>query len=479
MNRFYKPFYRSRRILCLLFALLFLCATGCVERPDPFPSSEPAAVSEETKDTNRDTTFETEPVSVTESAPETAKDPEIVTKPEAQPIDIEAAAARYEASPLDYTPAERAPETPLFPVSAPRYSLDPDGVWRMGADYDSSAILMLTGDLMCQTHQQEAARTESGYDFRDSFRYVQPIFAEADLVIGNLEATLSESAPYMAEQPAVEGKPHLNAPAVFLEALRFAGFDAVVMSNNHNCDAGVRGVFDTLDRVEEYGLIHTGTFRSDREPRYTLIEVNGIRFGLLSYATYFNKKETHLTAEGVRTLLNPYDPETAVRDAAAARDAGADYLLVYIHWGKEYVNTPNDKQLQIAQELADAGFDFIVGSHPHALQPYDTLTSADGRTVPVVYSMGNFVSHQSRTVTKDTLILRLVFERNETGNVVLSEQAYLPCRVFKYYGDCDYAVIPLTSPYNQGLHSKLFAPALERISAVVGPKLPMLGEKSD
>ncbi len=468
-----------RRVLCLLSALLLLYASGCRTVPEMAESSEPASISELTTEKHSEAPPETEPDPVSEIMTETAGTTEPVPETEAEDLDAESAAARYEASPLDFDPVEREPEAALSPVPAPRYSLGSDGVWRRDADPDSSAVLMLTGDLMCQTHQQEAGRTEAGYDFRGSFRCVQPIFAEADLVIGNLEATLSERAPYMAEQPAVEGKPHLNAPAVFLEALRDAGFDAVVMSNNHNCDAGVRGVFDTLDRVEEYGLIHTGTFRSSREPRYTLIEVNGIRFGLMSYATYFNKKDKHLTAEGVHTLLNPYDPETAAADAAAARRDGAEYLLVYIHWGKEYVNTPNEKQFRIARELADAGFDFIVGSHPHALQPYDTVTSADGRTVPVVYSMGNFVSHQSRTVSKDTLILRLVFERDEAGKVVLSEQAYLPCLVFKRFGDWDYAVIPLTSPYNQGFRSSWFAPALERISSVVGPELPMLGEKNE
>ena len=473
----------SRRGLCLLLALLLLVGvSGCTAQPIA-PTTEPPAITGSLPELSSalppQTTVEITSETAAESAaPDTEAPVTTEAEPEAPvPLSVEEAVRLYEAVPLDYTPVEREAETPNDPLPAPRYSLGEDGVWRRKADSASSAVLMLTGDLMCQTRQQEAGRTETGYDFRGSFHYVQPIFAEADLVIGNLEATLSESAPYMAEQPSVEDKPHLNAPAVFLEAVRAAGFDAVVMSNNHNCDAGVRGVYDTLDRAEEYGLIHTGTFRNEREPRYTLIEVNGIRFGLLSYATFFNKKEIHFTPEGIRTLLNRYDPETAAADAEAARQAGAEYLLVYIHWGTEYTNTPNEKQYRIAQELADAGFDFIVGSHPHALQPYGTVTSGDGRIVPVIYSMGNFVSHQTKTVTKDTIILRLVFERDAEGNVILAEQGYLPCRVFKRFGDYDYAILPLTSPYNQGLQSSYFAPALERITAVIGPELPLLGEE--
>ena len=464
------------RLLCLLLVLILLfAASGCGKLPDPvIESGSDSAVRPQTDAPALTTEAQ---ISSVVSEPEPSASTETEPAVPSEPLCMEEVIQRYEAYPLDYSPVEREAERPISPVPAPRFSLGPDGIWRSAESGDGPAVLMLTGDLLCQTRQQEAAKTESGYDFRGSFHYVQPVFAEADLVIGNLEGTLSEQAPYMAEQPEVEGKPHLNAPASYLEALRAAGFDAVVMSNNHNCDAGVRGIFDTLDRVEEYGMIHTGTFRSREDPRFILVEIKGIRFGLMSYATFFNKKDAHLTAEGVSTLLNRYDPETAARDAAAAREAGAEYLLVYIHWGKEYVNTPTDKQLRIARELADAGYDFIIGSHPHALQPYDTVTSADGRSVPVLYSMGNFVSHQMKTVTKDTLILRLAFDRDDAGKAVLTDRGYIPCRVFKSFGEFDYAVIPLTKPYNQGLKSGYFQPALERISELIGPELPLLGER--
>ena len=388
------------------------------------------------------------------------------------PRDAEAAAARYQQSPLDYIPLEREAEQPETPPPEARFALGADGIWHgTHPRRENEALLMLTGDLMCQTRQQEAGRTGSGYDFRGSFRYVKPILGEADLVMGNLEATLSQSAPYMAEQKSVEGRPHLNAPASFLDALRYAGFDLVTMSNNHNCDAGVRGVWETLDRVEDYHLLHTGLFRGPREPRYTVVEVNGLRIGILSYATYFNHKEEHFTQEGVRILLNPYAPEIAARDMAAARSAGAEFLLVCIHWGQEYQNSPNESQRRMAQELADAGADYIIGSHPHALQPYEELESADGRRVPVLYSMGNFVSHQEKVVTKDTLILRLLLRRDAEGQVRPAEEGYIPCRVFRTFLGESYAVVPVTAPYHQGLRSKYFLPAYERITEILGPDL--------
>ena len=39
----------------------------------------------------------------------------------------------------------------------------------------------------------------------------------------------------------------------------------------------------------------------------------------------------------------------------------------------------------------------IVGHHPHVLQPVETYTTADGRNTVIFYSLGNFLSNQSRT----------------------------------------------------------------------------------
>ena len=174
-------------------------------------------------------------------------------------------------------------------------------------------------------------------------------------------------------------------------------------------------------------------------------------------------------------LLNPYSKEIVARDVAAVKAAGAEYVIVYIHWGVEYMNEPEEQQYIWAQELADAGVDYIIGSHPHALQPYDILTSADGRQVPIVYSMGNFVSHQEKVVTKDTLILRIVIEKTEDGRVYLANEGYISCRVFKTFFGKDYAVVPVVTPYNGGIYSQYFGPAYDRITQIMGDKIAALG----
>ena len=288
-----------------------------------------------------------------------------------------------------------------------RYKVQLDGSYKNeNAQEKDSCILMFAGDLMCQTRQQEAAQDKyDEYRFRESFYLVKNIFEKADFAVGNLECTLSEVSPYMSEEKAVDDKPHCNAPATYLDALRYAGFDAVVTANSHSCDTGIDGILRTLDHIDRYKFIRTGTFSPDDE-RFVIVDVNGIKIGLMGYATYYNTKDKYITDEGVKILLNKYSKETVIADVAAAKQKGAEFIVSYIHWGKEYTNEETEKQRIYAQELADAGVNYIIGSHPHALQPYDVITANDGRRVPCIYSMGNFVSHMTKVVAKDTYNLK-------------------------------------------------------------------------
>ena len=393
------------------------------------------------------------------------------------PASVEEAIALYEAYPVDYPLVDRTAAPRLASVPQPRYTQGDDGVWRSDdCDGDGRAVLILTGDLMCQTRQEEGAQTANGYDFSASFSYVKDIFSEGELVVGNLEGITSPTAPLMREMNEVEGCPFVNMPSEFVGAMRGAGYDMVVMSNNHNCDAGVRGVYDTIDSVELYGLIHTGLFRTLLEPRVTVVEVDGIKIGFMSYSVFFNYKEDHFTESGFDVLFNRLYEERVERDIAAVRAAGAEYVMIYMHWGKEYVNYTTQKQLDRAQWIADLGADYIIGSHPHAVQAYDIVTASDGRKVPVFYSLGNFISHQVKEISKETAILRVVLERDGDGKVVLAEEGYIPARTFKDYDGIPYSVIPLTAPYSKGAKSRYIASAYEHITSVVGDKIPVIGK---
>ena len=123
--------------------------------------------------------------------------------------------------------------------------------------------VMLTGDLMCQRSQQLKAFDGTSYDFKPTFRYVKKIFDEADIVIGNLETLVSESLPLSKDMNLLQGKPYLNAPNEWLDALEYAGFDGLIMANNHACDGGKTGIIETLEELDRrhsaYGSLQKQT----------------------------------------------------------------------------------------------------------------------------------------------------------------------------------------------------------------------------
>lgn len=341
-----------------------------------------------------------------------------------------------------------------------------DGWWyNPDAKEISRAILCCTGDLMCEPQQHAAYKYGNDYFFHPEFKFVRNILKGADFSVGNLETTLTELTPYAGTWHRIEGKYHCNAPKAFLAAIRYAGFDALVNANNHNCDSAVAGLMDTLDALDEYQFMHTGTFRPDEDERILRINVNGIKLAVLSYATYFNHLEENFTELGRNLLLNEFSEEKVRRDVAYARKCGADFVLAYIHWGKEYTHEVSEKQKKNAVILAEAGVDYIVGSHSHSLQPRRTVHTTDGRDVPVVYSMGNFVTNEPKSISKHTGILQLVLEKNAAG--VCVHETFIPCYVFDQARTSAFAPVPTDVILNGGFKSDRLKKAETYIRAVM------------
>ena len=362
---------------------------------------------------------------------------------------------------------------PLSEISEPRYTLKNGVYTNESAKKTDEALLMFTGDLMCQTRQQEAAKTEDGtYIFNDSFKIVKEIFSQADFVAGNFESILSNTSPYMSEEKELGGKPHLNAPSTYLDALKYAGFDALVNSNNHIADNGERGILQTLDLLEQYKFAYTGSFRNEKEQRFIIVDVNGIKVALMSYSEKFNGKDITLDEDVREIMINRYTKEAVERDVKDAKAMGAEYIIAYNHWGVEYTNDYNEDQAKSAEEMANAGVDFIIGSHPHALQTSEVIKTKDNREVPVVYSLGNFVSHQYKPVTKDNFILTLNLKRDKEGKVYLAEEGYIPCYVFEEYDNTPYLVTPISKDFNGGIENTELNESYMRIKDVVNGSIP-------
>ncbi len=278
------------------------------------------------------------------------------------------------------------------------------------------ARLLFAGDVMAHLPQVTAARlADGGYDFGEQFRYVKPRFDAADLVVVNLETTLSPTAPYT-------GYPCFRTPSSLARALRRAGVDVAVTANNHCCDAGARGIGTTLAALDDAGIRHTGTFvdtlrhGADHPLR---IEVNGIRLALLNY-TY----GTNGLPVPTGVTVNRIDTAAIARDLAAVDRSTTDCVIAFMHWGTEYRRCPDGGQRALAAFLRQRGADLVVGSHPHVVQTFEQDSSG-----AVFYSLGNFVSNQRRRYCDGGLLAEVEVVKRIAGDSTRRRTMHYTARV--------------------------------------------------
>jgi poly-gamma-glutamate capsule biosynthesis protein CapA/YwtB (metallophosphatase superfamily) len=191
-----------------------------------------------------------------------------------------------------------------------------------------------------------------------------------------------------------------------LEGLTRAGLDYVSIANNHIGDAGRNGVLQTIRNLDRVGLAHSGAgkdLKAARKP--AMLDVNGAKVAILGYdaiARYYN------AAKG-RPGNAPLSRKAVKEDVAAAREAGADVVIVFPHWGVEYRSRPFAAQQKLARQIIDAGADMVIGNHAHwagAMEVY--------KGKPIWYALGNFVFDQTWSEpTMEGITLELTFRGSE------------------------------------------------------------------
>ena len=370
-------------------------------------ASDPAAVQAQNTTVDLAALTGTEP-----STPQQAADPE--------PQAAEAAQAAEPAG--EPTPVPQIPQAVPEVFSTPR----PDGSPR-------SVRLRVVGDIMfCQT--QLVFAKDSNYDFHNQFELVADQLANADFTMANMEGTIGKY-----NKSNYSGYPQFNAPEVALAPLKDDGIDFLTLANNHMLDRWSGGVKNTVDNVEKYGFAHVGAYRTQQEKDTPVIyEVGGIKFGFIAYTHSTNTMEKRGTDESAVALV-PYIQKADFKaDVQKLRQAGAEVVIAFPHWGKEYVRTPDDSQKKYAKQLAEAGVDIILGSHSHMVQPmgYQTVTNADGssRQVFTIFSLGNFISDHVLQYTDNGVILDMTVNEHEDGSFTCDNVGYIPTYTWKQDG---------------------------------------------
>lgn len=213
---------------------------------------------------------------------------------------------------------------------------------------------------------------------RDPLAAFAPILAAADYRIGNLECPVATVG-----QP-MESKIHnFRADPAALRVLQ-GRFDALSVANNHSGDYGQAAFLETLEHVRAAGIASFGGGRNLAEAHRPLwIERKGLRIAVLAYNEF---KPRSFEAGPHWPGIAWSEDSHVVADIRAARAAGADIVIPYMHWGWEREPQPTARQRQLARLMIDAGADAVVGGHPHVTQGTETY-----RGKPVIYSLGNFV----------------------------------------------------------------------------------------
>ncbi len=327
------------------------------------------------------------------------------------------------------------------------------------------ATVAYTGDFLMHLPIIEGAARGNTYDFSGIFTYLARYVAPADYVACNLETTLAGAD----SQYPYSGYPHFNCPDEIVEGLRDAGFDLLLTANNHTYDTEDRGMTRTQEVIRKEGLKNLGTTLEDSEPRYLIRDLNGIKVGMICYTYGEYDKATGLPelndavvskelGENINIFayedLNRFYREMEIQVAAMKAD-GAEAIVLFIHWGAEYITEPTSSQYAIAQQMCDLGVDVIAGGHPHVVQPIDILTSTknpDHKTV-CAYSVGNAVSNQlavnMETMktghTEDGALVSFTFVKYSNGEVHLDSVKLLPTWVYirPTDGGVDYNILPL------------------------------------
>ncbi|KUJ67709.1 hypothetical protein ACZ90_25960 [Streptomyces albus subsp. albus] len=248
--------------------------------------------------------------------------------------------------------------------------------------------LLATGDLLIHASVIRQARADAGgqgYDFRRMLAGDRDLVSRADLAICHMETITGRKDGPFTGYPAFKSPPQVSA------AVRNLGYDSCSTASNHTLDDGADGVGRTLAAMEGAGLAHAGSARSAAESRaITVLQAGDAKVAQLAYTYGTNGIPV---PEGKRWLVNLIDPARIVKDARAARRAGADVVVVSLHWGTEWQQAPDALQLSVARKLtasASGGrrdIDLIIGTHAHIPQAYEKVNG-----VWVVYGMGDQIA---------------------------------------------------------------------------------------
>ena len=345
------------------------------------------------------------------------------------------------AAPESETPEESGPAAPES--ETPEESETP-----AAEETDvTSATIAVGGDIVMHTGLNSEALTNGVYDYTPIFGVLPDLISEADYAVCSLVTSMpGDGSDYTAF-------PLFRSPDSIAGSIANAGFDLVNTATSHLADSWKDGIDHELDVLDAAGLAHVGTYRSEEERSASgnraMVEINGLNVAFLAYTCDTNNVPVTGFEYAASICARDYldggrdiDYELMEGDIAAAREAGADAVFVFMSWGEELSTEPTELQQEMAGRLVAAGADVIIGGRCRVPQPMELLTVEldDGseRQGFVCYSLGNLLSCQNDEYTDISAVLNIELRRDgASGETEIGAVSYRPIYMADLY---DYGV---------------------------------------
>ena len=306
------------------------------------------------------------------------------------------------------------------------------------APEEYTAELFFTGDFLIHgAVYADAVQADGSYDFTGMLAELKELSAGYDLKYYNQETILGGT------ELGLSSYPQFNSPQEAGDAMVAAGFNLVSTATNHSLDMGVTGIERSVaywqEQEEAYGVHMAGTYLSwEEQQAIPVYEVNGITYTFLSWTYGCNG----LTAPaGEEYLVNVYaGRQEELLEQIRQADALSDFVIVAMHWGTEYSMAVNEEQQTLAQEMAAAGADVIIGNHPHVIEPVQRIGDA-----VCWYAMGNMLSAQNNQENLIGMVGAVTLHKTALGSeVTTSVENPRADLIYTYYepGYVNFRVIP-------------------------------------
>ncbi len=294
---------------------------------------------------------------------------------------------------------------------------------------DVSFSLTALGDVLCHNTQYfDAYNKDTGiYDFSYVFDDIKKYTDVSDVTITNLETS------FAGAERGYSNYPTFNSPDSLATALRDIGVDIITTAGNHCLDMGFSGLCRTIDVLNENGIEHLGTYKSEDEHNQLFIkDINGLKVAFLNYTYGTNGIPV---PSGKEFCVNLIDESLIKKHIDFAKEQSADVIIACMHWGIEYRTTASEDQENLANFLFENGVDVIIGNHPHVIEPFEVkeVTMPDGsvKNCFVAYALGNFTADQNAINTRDSIILNLTITKKADGSISIDDLNYIPIYMYK------------------------------------------------